>query len=251
MRGGSNPPRTSKRNRTAGLSLRKQGCSITATGMPTRTTAGRGRNGSRRCPVQPGRFAAGCSSQVAEPAHARKVESSNLSPATNLGVAPDAWRFHQLSSWHTGRAPQSPPSSFGERRRRVAAPDLARSRAPEEVRGFFFPVPSRTTRKNFRSATAGSGAHCGKRGKNLQIPLACASPCNYIADRRRTSAPAAREERRPCRTELDLHPLAMGLLRPSRPRSPPVPIARGSSRTELRRTPLTPKYAAGKVPDAA
>lgn len=136
------------------------------------------------------------------------------------------------------------------------------SRAPEtEARccpgsrersgAFFFSAPSRTMRKNFRSATAGSGAHCGKREKIFQIPLACASPCAYIADRRRTSAPAAREERRPCRTELDLHPLAMGLLRPSRPRSPPVPIARGSSRTELRRTPLTPKYAAGKVPDAA
>ena len=204
-----------------------------------------------RCPVQPGRFAAGCSSQVAEPAHARKVESSNLSPATNLGVAPDAWRFHQFPPGTRATPPKVPrvASAKGSRAPETEARCCPGSR--ERSGAFFFSAPSRTTRKNFRSATAGSGAHCGKRGKNLQIPLACASPCNYIADRRRTSAPAAREERRPCRTELDLRPLAMGLLRPSRPRSPPVPIARGSLRAELRRTPLTPKYAAGKVPDAA
>ena len=149
MRGGSNPPRTSRRNRTAGLSLRKQGCPITATGMPTRTTAGRGRNGSRRCPVQPGRFAAGCSSQVAEPAHNRKVESSNLSPATNLGVAPDAWRFHQFPPGTRATPPKVPrvASAKGSRAPETEARCCPGSR--ERSGAFFFPRPRGRREKIF------------------------------------------------------------------------------------------------------
>ena len=91
-----------------------------------------------RWPVQPGPFG-GMEQLEARLANNQEVAGSTPAPATNLGVAPDAWRFHQFPPGTRATPPEVPRVASAKGSRAPGNGGALLPRISQEVRGFFFP----------------------------------------------------------------------------------------------------------------